>query len=285
MTTTTERIRRPYVLAGALAGVLALTFFLWPVVATRLSDAYAEDLPTATQPTAAQARPAVKLVASLPPVAGSTRDPYDTACGMSTPYCVTSPSLSARQLALDVRRLLVARGAKIAGRLSCDVDAILAGCTSEVAFRGVTISVGSVGRRTLDGLSRPAAAYVVVVTENFEADPPSRPLGAWATLGLFPAAWGTPRCTAPVAGGCRHYAGTLVIRAPLSQARRSIESRLASWGLAVDEARCEMYASGAGCLFAGKKFRTLGGQDPVIVVLTAHADREGATSLRILVGT
>jgi len=270
-------------MAAALAGVLALAHYLWPVVATRVDDAYAQHVPTA-----AQTRPAEQLVASLPPVAGTTRDPYDTACGMSTPYCVTSPSpsLSARQLVLDVRRLLVARGATIAGRLSCDdVDAVLAGCTSAVTFHGVTIGVGAVGRRTFGGLSRPAAAYVIVVTEKLGADPPGRPLGAWPTLGLFPAAWGTPRCTAPVVGGCRHYAGTLVIRAPLSQARRSIESKFASWGLALDEGHCQTYASGAGCLFAGKKFRTLGGQDPVIVVLSAHADRDGATSVRILVGT
>lgn len=279
MTTTTERVRRPFVVAAALAGVLALVHYLWPVVATRANDAVAQDLPTA-----AQARPAEQLVASLPPVAGSTRDPYDTACGMSTPYCVTSPSLSARQLALDVRRLLVARGAKIAGRLSCDADAMIAGCTSEVTFHGVTIGVATAGRRTFGGLSRPAEAHVVV-TEQFGVDPPSRPLGAWPTLRLFPPAWGTPRCTAPVVGGCTHYDGTLVIRAPLSQARRSIESKLASWGLALDEGRCETYASGAGCLFAGKKFRTVGGQDPVIVVLSAHADRDGATTVRILVDT
>ena len=272
------RVRWPFVLAAALFAALCLLDYLWPDGG---HDAFADNVPTA-----AQARPAVELVASLPQLPGTTADPYDTACGLPTPYCVTSSSLSGRQLATNIRALLVLRGAKIAKRLSCDpFVAGPADCLSTVTFRGVRIAVWGSGAREFEGIRRPARGFVTV-DGAIDPNPTSRALGDWRTLGLFPASWGAPPCVTVESGGCGKYAGPLTLAMPPRRATDLVRSRLAAWGLAIHAAHCASNGARGGCFYAGMKYRTLGGHDPVVVSVAVQADAgSGTTTVLVHVDT
>jgi len=258
--------------AAALCTLFSLLYYVGPI--TIGGKALADDVPSAEQ-----ARPAERLAAALPLLPGTTRDYYDTSCGIPTPYCVTSSSLSARQLALGIRAMLIARGATIARRLDCDdsADPLLGGCVAMVTYRGVKVGVWARDARKLDGVTQAARGYVFI-NGSFDPELPGRPLGAWSTLGLFPAAWGGPACAVEEKGGCKQYVGTLTVAVPMSRAVPAARSRLVSWGLALDQAHCWIAHGRRACVFGGSKFRAPGGADRVIVVVGVQAGRRAGTS-------
>jgi hypothetical protein len=278
---TTLRARWPFLLAAALAVMAALLTQLWPT--GHRDDARADDTPTA-----AQARPATELAASLPAVPGSTRDTYDTACGTSTPYCIASMSLSARQLATGIQAMLIARGAHSVERLSCDtateVSSGLGDCYVRLTFRGLAIAVTATNVREPFGVRRPARAFVVVNQQY--VFPPKPPLPTWPALRLLPAAWGTPPCTEKAAGGgCLRYGGGLTLRLPLARAVPAVRSALVSWGLAIDDARCVTASAHPGCFVVGAKFLAVGGRDQVKVSVIIRGVDARTSVANITVGS
>jgi len=264
------RIRWPFLVAAVLAAIAAVLTYLWPRAD---GVAVAQELPTA-----AQARPAADLAASLPVVPGSRRDPYDTACGFPTPYCVTSASLSARQLATRIQAMLLARGARVAKPLSCDST-----CRALLDVGGIGIGVTADEPRDFNGVQRPARAFVVIVEDS--DTPPFSPLPAWSALRLMPATWGTPRCSQRYAGGCVLYHETLTIHAPLTQVHRVLLREFAASGYALDGAMCFPYPGGRpqGCTIFGQKFRHVGGQDPVYAAFEIAATGPRTTKLTLRV--
>jgi hypothetical protein len=273
----TTRVRWPFLVAVAVALAAALVNYLWPV--GRADASGSGDLPTA-----AEARPAEQLAASLPTVPGATRDRHDTACGVPTPYCVTSTTLSAQQLATSVKQLLIGRGAKPTTSKFCPGDDDdFDDCTFWLTLRGVNVAVFANDRREYGGIPRPVDAYVVVSAEFVTL--PSAPLPAWPSLRLLPAAWGTPPCTAQApGGGCRRFDGVLTVHTPVARLVPAVRASLLSWGLVVDAAHC-VTAAHPGCFLAGQKFRGLDGRDPVHAFVVVQALAPNATRVRVLVTT
>lgn len=273
--TTIPRVRWPFLLTAALCAVLAGLYYGWPAGG---SVAVAEDMPSA-----AQAKPAIDLAAALPVVPASTRDRYDTACRMPTPYCITSSTLSARQLATSVFALLRARGAKPVQRLSCDGDAgDLDGpgdCSATATYRGVTIGVDADNAVSVDGIRRPAVAFVVIVADL--PPPTSGPLPAWSAMPLLPAQSATPRCEVRAADGCHKYDSFVTVRMPVAHVIAAVRSRLVSWGLMLDAAQCITTVSHPGCVFGGMKFLQPGGHDMVTVVVIIRAATAGTTTVHL----
>lgn len=285
MTSTTERLRWPFVVALSLCAVFVVAYVLGPAVAHAIDRA--SDV---SPPSAAQVRAANALAASLRPVAGSVDDRYDSACNAPTPYCITAQHLSARQLAVAIRTQLVNRGAARPGAVSCDTGGtdplpLTADCTSAVTFHGVTMEIWAFDPRSYAGIRRPARAFVVVDAERTTTpDPPARPLPSWRGLELFPLAWGTPPCKAPTdGGGCRKYDGQLTLRMPLGTAIAAVKSRLLAWSLVIDAAQCGLDARHPGCIYSGMKFRTAGGHDLVTVGVVVHPGPGDATTLHVMV--
>lgn len=275
------RVRWPFLLAAALAIAAAVLTHVWPL---QRADAAADE----SLPTAAQARPAAALAASLPTVAGTARDRYDTACGAPVPYCVTSTTVSAHDMATAIDAMLVARGARTTRRLSCDGGDSndpysLGDCDAALTFRGVNLGVIADSSRDFSGVGRPARAYVVIGAEPATAV--SRPLPNWSALRLLPREWEAPRCVRPAPGRtCLRYDGLLRIHQSLDRTIRAVRSSLVSSGLAVEDLRCTAAsATHRGCFIAGQKFRSLDGGDPlnVFVLLRAVGARE--TQAHVLV--
>ncbi len=273
--TNALRIRWPFVVAAALCAVLAGLYYGWPAGG---SVAVAEDMPSA-----AQAKPAIDLAAALPVVPASTRDRYDTACGTPTPYCITSSTRSARQLATSVFALLRARGAKTVQRLSCDGDGGEADgpgdCSATATYGGVRIGVDADNAASFNGVRRPAVAFVVIVADL----PPSTsgPLPAWSAMPLLPAESATPRCEVRATDGCHKYDSFVTVRLPLARVIPMVRSKLVAWGLMLDVAHCVDTGPHPGCVFGGMKFLKPGGHDMVTVVVLIRGDTAGTTKVHL----
>jgi hypothetical protein len=273
--TTNLRVRWPFLVAAALSAAALVLFHLWPLGGEDAASA-------ASYPTAAQNAAAARLVSSLPVPPGTTRDPYATACGVTSHYCVTSASLSARDLVAQVRDLLASRGATVRKPMSCDQDPNpryrKGGCGALLSFDGTDLVVTANDATVVGGIRRPAFADVATESD-MDSAPVTAALGSWRGLRLLPPSWGAPRCITPVAGDCRAYEGDLTIRLPLARVVTLIESHLTSAGLVANTLPCESDR----CFVFGKKYRGLDGTDPIDVTVMLSSATAGTTTARLTV--
>ena len=217
---------------------------------------------------------------TLPVPADAHRDPYATACGVPSPYCLTADAGTPEGLLAEVTGLLRAAGAKVVDR-DCHPRVELeppGRCHTVLALDGVRVGLFADDGTRL-GVATPAWLYGIVAT--FADDPLDAPLGPWPTLGLLPAAWGEVPCAEPVAGGCQRYAGVLTPAAPLAEAKQTVRRQLVDAGYRIDTENCR---PDGGCMYAAARFRALGGRDRVLITTAVTAVDAGHTRIQVLAG-
>jgi hypothetical protein len=271
-------VRWPFIAVALLALVAGALYAVWPSSGTPESDS-ATGLPTR-----AQAAPAERLVASLPVPAGAARDLFNTACGVPTPYCITSSRVSAPDLTRAVVGLMVARGARVIDAAACGSrNELLGDCGARLEFRGIRLGLTTTGAQTRFGQYEPTTLQAIVA-EDVAPPSPTRPLAAWRRLALLPQPWGTPACADRHAGGCSSYKGTLTAVGSVVSSTAQVRRSLTAAGLRVNHQMCRRNTSGRlGCLVVGGKFRSLNGKDHLTVFALLHAINTHKTSLTVTV--
>ena len=255
----TRGLQRALLMLAAFVVGLAGVAFL--VAGRHPGDNPALVLPGPQNP--AQLAAAQAFIGRLPVPAGAQRDAYDSACRVTTTYCITSTTLTESNLASQVAARIVAGGAK--------QDNLLGGCRiPSVARVNCTIRFDVDGARVeIRGGPGP---YVAVLPSDVPdpRTPQGEALGPWSEVDPLPAGWvKAATCEMTMAHGCRWYESDLSgqqnrpsVPGPLpivyAQARQSLIEK----GFLVGTQPCAAAPDGSGaCLLSGFQFRTLGGHD------------------------
>jgi hypothetical protein len=227
--------------------------------------------------TAAQRASVNQLVSSLPAPPGATRDPYATACGVPTTYCVSSPTASRETLLRDVARLLASRGAKHVDG-GCITDPQVSLCSQSFVLHGVGVALGA--RDTGGPRFRvPAHVWVGVVGAQERPAEPA-PLGTWAALGLQAPAWrGAVSCTVKEPHGCGRYEGRLVAAGHMPAVAEQARSLFTRRGYLVEAVDCDARR----CFVFGTRFRALDGGQAVNASVLVKEGRPGLSTLTVKV--
>jgi hypothetical protein len=216
------------------------------------------------------------MVVGLATPAGTTRDPYATACHSAATVCLSS-ALPTQTLLATTTEQLKAAGATVLTH-SCPAHSE-ASCSALFDFHAVHISALA-GH---DGGPPPGATYLALrvdlLTQGADVLPtPSKALGSWASVNPLPPAWHlTATCTKPSAAACNAYRSDtknpLPIATGLTQAFAAAKDSLTAAGFRIDQAACLPDTSGklSHCLVAGARFRTLGGHDGELAVVALKA--------------
>jgi hypothetical protein len=236
------------------------------------------------------------MLSGLETPAGSTLDPYSTACIAAAAVCWSS-TLPPSTLTARTREQLKAAGATVLGH-DCDDRRADAGCWWLFDYHGVHIGadIGSTG--TDEATAGRYVALRVSTSDHPSAElvrpgsvtAASRPLGTWAVVSPLPSAWNmVASCSKPVIGGCNEYRNDwhhpVAVTSDLTQAAAALRVALTADGFRVDNARCYPPTSThvGSCVTSGTRFRTLGGHDGESVFVALRAPDAAHVTVRISV--
>ena len=206
----------------------------------------------------------LRLLDSLPTPQDAVRDPYATACGVPSRFCVSSSTHGASTVADAVVDLLRKHGARVVDH-RCDTT-----CVDLLVVDGVGVEVQSGDRvGTSADVSVPAYAAVVLPAHAL-LQPVGAPLPPLALLRLQPPPPVVVRCVEPRGAGCMRYAGGWPGPGTASEVEGRWRDLLVSYGYRLDDESCDAVAGGRRCQVAATKFRTFGGLDPVLVRFVAE---------------
>ncbi|MDX6243011.1 MAG: hypothetical protein QOE76_734 [Frankiales bacterium] len=215
------------------------------------------------------------MLAVLPTPAGMTLDPYGTGCDFATLYCFTSSSVEPEAAFAATTRALVAHGGRVRSHACSSHGLIEHACDAVVDYQGSGIDV-------VAGHSRPGNALThlrlsVTGAANPQRSPASAPYGSWSSVGPLPAAWTTgTRCVTQEPTGCRRFDQPLDaaprVAAPLAQMCAEVRSRIVGSYFLINDVNSPPSAlRSASCGFFAHRFRTLGGHDGEVLVVTVQA--------------
>ena len=276
-------IRVRWGVAGlALLGIIAgAVFFFLPSGPKKIED-FGPGLHDAAHLAATQA-----LVAALPTPAGTTKDPYDTACITAVPLCFSS-TLPTTTLLAEAKTLLTTAGATLLVQhcpAPSDQITVLCHALYDVNGAHVTVEVGAHGMRTPTG-----GTYLALIDgrPSALAGPSGAPkpvssagstLGTWATENPFPADWRlSATCAKPTTYGCLDYRHLRTVGAPISGslqlAQAEARTSLTAAGFRIDVYTCYPGTANSPkhCLVAGARFRNLGGTGSLTAVVSLQAE-------------
>jgi hypothetical protein len=235
--------------------------------------------------TPAEQAQVLSLLDSLAVPAGMTRDPYATACGGGTRYCVSKAGGSRSHVAMSVVELLTERGARKLNSECHEDEELYLGCVDRLVLDGVGVYVLSGDRAGSGAVPAPAYAAVKLAGEGFSPYPVGKPLPSLTLLGLTPVPAASARCLEPKGAGCMRYRGSGTAVGSARETASQWRNLLVRLGYRVDSDHCEAQPTGQLCRVAGQRFRTFGGQDPVLVVLSTSDNAVGTATVTLFVST
>jgi hypothetical protein len=222
---------------------------------------------------------ALRVVVDLPSPHQATRDLYATGCGLATRYCVLRSSTRPRDLVDDVVELLLDKGAtRVDGHCSHERRVEALECHQRLELDGVGILV-TAGNEVGPGTPVPTYATVLVVGEAAGQSRAAAPLASLALLGLVPEGMGTAPCVLKRGAGCAEYRGAYTTTGTTEGLTASWRARLSGQGYRLDVDRCD----DNGCQLVASRFRTFGGQDPMLVTLSLTPGGAGQVVQRLVV--
>jgi hypothetical protein len=279
---------RPWLLVllglAVVAGVVAII-----IAATGSDDSDDFRLPTTKEVAAANA-----LVQRLQTPADATRDLYGNACGLQyVTYCLTSAQLTPEQLFDDMLNEVRSHGASVkthecaAPGKEPALGNIVGRCMAEVHYQGTQLLVGADDKAVLSD-SKVPTWLVVVPPQTGEVDitSPEPPLGTWDSLHLVPAGWKARAiCTLGAGKACSGYRVTLTRPGTASSVIDTLRRTVIASGYAVfgDDCSPATKADAASCLLNAHRFRTVGGKNPVLLIVSARQVSQSSTTVRMIV--
>ena len=176
-----------------LVGVALLAAIAWAVVTMFVhTGASNEPTPAGTHEQIAAAQ---QFLATLPAVSGTTLDRYDTACREPHSYCLTSSSLTPRQLMPKALAMLKTHGLKVDKRRCAKHNDGLPECAATLHWQGTRLVLASDAQPRPGDETGPNTLVVKVDQIHVERTPGGTPLPSWSVLNPFPTAWGIdPAC-------------------------------------------------------------------------------------------
>lgn len=282
-------LRWPYVLVPIVPLVLVLAGAVWafPAVLARLQ--------------AASYRDSLREVQQFTWPAGLQDDPTFSACGLVPAWRCARADVEPRAALTSVAAALAGTGVDL-GALRCGDHAdpellrrepTESDCTAVMHANGYSVVAWATRYAKGPGAPKPVELGYTQVTVDLPID--SWRLGevvgpsSWMSSSLplpattaevpgLPAMLTALPCIAVEGDGCRLFGGTIAIpgsrAADISAAAATFADDLRGGGYRVDTEYCREMASGPRCTVAGRMFRTVGGNGPILtmVVLTANPD-------------
>jgi hypothetical protein len=227
------------------------------------------------------------VILALPILPGTTVDPYDTACRGPAVLCASS-QVAPRALLDEAGSALKAAGATRLMLRCQNPDDVMnpLSCLSVYDVHGAHITILAGDEGALQPTGRTYVALRVATTPAPAAHT-IKPLGDWADVNPFPAAWSlAASCLKPSPAGCTDYRHQKTqgrqVEASLEQAYGAARASLTAAGFRIDDTNCfPAGASGiAHCMVAGARFRSLGGLDSMTAVVSVST--VDATHVRVL---